>query len=127
MNASPSNIPQLSAATSLSNHGFDILLAVSEARQSALPTVRMVRAQATRERHAEKIGALRDMLLGTAPAAASESARPARFFDLSDPANALSETVNDLFTRGFQPMLNPLPIRPWLSASPIPHDEDNME
>ena len=127
MNASPSNIPQLSAATSLSNPGFDILLAVSEARQSALPTVRMVRAQATRERHAKKIGALRDMLLGTAPAAASESARPARFFDLSDPANALSETVNDLFTRGFQPMLNPLQVTAWSSAQPTPHDEDDME
>ena len=122
MNASPSNIPQLSAATSLSNPGFDILLAVSEARQSALPTVRMVRAQATRERHAEKIGALRDMLLGGA--AASESVRPARFFDLSDPANALSETVNDLFTRGFQPMLSPADLHPLLSARPIPHDED---
>lgn len=124
MNASPSNIPQLSAATSLSNPGFDILLAVSEARQSALPTVRMMRTQATRERHAEKIGALRDMLLGTAPAAASESPRPARFFDLSDPANALSETVNDLFTRGFQPMLSPADLHPLLSARPIPHDED---
>ena len=127
MNASPSNIPQLSAATSLSNHGFDILLAVSEARQSALPTVRMVRAQATRERHAEKIGALRDMLLGTAPAAASESARPARFFDLSDPANALSETVNDLFTRGFQPMLIPSHIERNASAPPTSPDVENME
>ena len=127
MNASPSNIPQLSAATSLSNPGFDILLAVSEARQSALPTVRLLRAQATRERHAEKIGALRDMLLGTATAATPESVRPARFFDLSDPANALSETVNDLFTRGFQPMLNPSWIDPLLSARPIPHDEDFME
>ncbi|WP_374391484.1 hypothetical protein [Sphingopyxis sp.] len=124
MNASPSNIPQLSAATSLSNPGFDILLAVSEARQSALPTVRMMRTQATRERHAEKIGALRDMLLGTASAAESEGVRPARFFDLSDPANALSETVNDLFTRGFQPMLSPADLHPLLSARPIPHDED---
>ena len=124
MNASPSNIPQLSAATSLSNPGFDILLAVSEARQSALPTVRMMRTQATRERHAEKIGALRDMLLGTATAATPESVRPARFFDLSDPANALSETVNDLFTRGFQPMLSPADLDPLLSARPIPHDED---
>lgn len=124
MNASPSNIPQLSAAASLSKPGFDILLAVSEARQSALPTVRMLRAQATHERHAEKIGALRDMLLGTAAAAAPENARPARFFDLSDPANALSETVNDLFTRGFQPMLSPADLDPLLSARPIPHDED---
>jgi hypothetical protein len=84
----------------------------------------MVRAQATRERHAEKIGALRDVLLGTASAAESEGVRPARFFDLSDPANALSETVNDLFTRGFQPMLSPADLHPLLSARPIPHDED---
>ena len=70
---------------------------------------------------------LRDMLLGTATAATPESVRPARFFDLSDPANALSETVNDLFTRGFQPMLSPADLEPRMSVNPIPHDEDNME
>ena len=126
MNANPSNIPQLSGAASLSNPGFDILLAVSEARQSALPTVRMLRTRATRERHAEKLGALRETLLGTV-ATTAKSDRPARFFDLSDPANALAETVNDLFTRGFQPMLNPCRIDPLMSARPIPHDEDFME
>lgn len=126
MNASPSDIPQLLGAASLSKPGFDILLAVSEARQSALPTVRMLRTQATRERHAEKLGALREILLGMA-AATVERGRPARFFDLSDPANALAETVNDPFTRGFQPMLNPSWIDPLLSARPIPHDEDFME
>lgn len=127
MNANPSNIPQLSGAASLSSPGFDILLAVSAARQAALPTVRMLKAQATRDIHATRINAL-SHFLAAAPAATEQSAaRPVRFFDLSDEANDLPETVNSLFTRAFQPMLKSSGIEPWLSVHPIPHDEDNME
>ena len=56
-----------------------------------------------------------------------EVVRPARFFDLSDEANGLPETVNGAFTRGFQPMLKPSSIKARTSALPIPHDEDFME
>lgn len=127
MNLDPSDLPQLAGASRLSAPGFDILLAVSSARQAALPTVRMLRARAVRERHAARVNAL-SHFLAAAPARTDQNAmRPVRFLDLSDGANALPETVNGAFTRGFQSMLNPLPIRPWLSASPIPHDEDNME
>ena len=127
MNANPSNIPQLPGAASLSSPGLDILLAVSAARQAALPTVRMLKARATREVHATRVNAL-SHFLAAAPAATEQTAvRPVRFFDLSDEAHDLPETMNSLFTRGFQSMLSPSDIDPWLSVNPIPHDEDNME
>ena len=127
MNAAPSKFPQLADATRLSGPGFDILLAVSKARQAALPTVRLLRERATRERHAARVNAL-SHFLAAAPAATEQMAgRPVRFLDLSEEANALTETMNSLFTRGFQPMLNPLPVAAWLSAQPTPHDEDDME
>jgi hypothetical protein len=127
MNANPSNIPHLSGAASLSSPGFDILLAVSAARQAALPTVRMLKAQATREKHAARVNALSHFLAAAPAATERDAARPVRFFDLSDEANDLPETMKSLFTRGFQPMLNPSHIDPWLSVKPIPHDEDDME
>ncbi len=127
MNANPSNLPQLPGAASLSSPGFDILLAVSKARQAALPTVRMLRAEATRKVHAERVNALSHFLASAPAATEQNAARPVRFFDLSDEANDLPETMNSLFTRGFQPMLNSADIEPWGSVQPIPHDEDNME
>ena len=127
MNAAPSKFPQLADASRLSRPGFDILLAVSEARQAALPTVRLLRERATRERHAARVNALRHFLAAAPTAREQMTVRPVRFLDLSDEANALPETMNSPFTRGFQSMLNPLHVAPWLSASPIPHDEDNME
>jgi hypothetical protein len=127
MNAAPSKFPQFADATRLSGPGFDILLAVSQARQAALPTVRLLRERATRERHAARVNAL-SHLLAAAPAATEQTAaRPVRFLDLSDEANGPAETMNGLFTRGFQPMLNPSHVSAWSSASPTPHDEDNME
>ena len=124
MNAAPSKFPQLADATRLSGPGFDILLAVSKARQAALPTVRLLRERATRERHAARVNAL-SHFLAAAPAATEQMAgRPVRFLDLSEEANALTETMNSLFTRGFQPMLSPADLHPLLSARPIPHDED---
>lgn len=127
MNANPSNLPLLSGAASLSEPGFDILLAVSEARQAALPTVRMLKAQATRALHMERVNAL-SHLLAAAPAATEQNAaRPVRFFDLSDRANDLPEKINSPFTRRFQPMLNPFDLESRMSVTPIPHDEDNME
>lgn len=127
MNANPSNLPPLPGAASLSKPGFDILLAVSEARQAALPTVRMLKAQATRAVHAERINALSHLFTDATGAAEQNAARPVRFFDLSDEANDLPENINSLFTRGFQPMLSPFDLEPWMSVNPIPHDEDNME
>ncbi|WP_422060097.1 hypothetical protein [Sphingopyxis sp.] len=127
MNANPSNLPHPTGAAGLSSPGFDILLAVSKARQAALPTVRMLRAEATRKVHAERINALSHFLASAAAATEHNAARPVRFFDLSDEANDLPETMNSLFTRGFQPMLNSADIEPWGSVQPIPHDEDNME
>ena len=127
MNAAPSKFPQVADAARLSRPGFDILLAVSEARQAALPTVRLLHERATRERHAARVNALRHFLAAAPTAREQMTVRPVRFLDLSDEANALPETMNSLFTRGFQPMLNPLPVAAWLSAQPTPHDEDDME
>ena len=127
MNAAPSKFPQLADATRLPGPGFDILLAVSEARQAALPTVRLLRERATRDHHVARVNAL-SHFLAAAPAATEQmAARPVLFLDLSDEANALPETMNSLFTRGFQSMLNSSHVAPWSSALPIPHDEDNME
>lgn len=123
----PHDITRPIDATGLSNPGFDIFRAVSDARQAALPTVRMLRALATREIHAAHINALTHFLGATGADEEQIAARPVRFFDLSDEANALTETMNSLFTRGFQPMLSPLPVKPWSSVQPTPHDEDNME
>ena len=73
------------------------------------------------------MNALRAMLGGHAGGARSVDLRPARFFDLSDRKNALSETMNGPFTRGFQPMLNLAHIGKRLSVEPIPPAQDIME
>ncbi|MGV1682202.1 hypothetical protein [Sphingopyxis sp. NJF-3] len=127
MNLAPSDLPRPAGAASLSKPGFDIILAVSAARQAALPTVRLLRARSHRESHRAAVNALRAMLGGNAGGARSVDLRPARFFDLSDRKNALSETMNGPFTRGFQPMLNLAHIGKRLSVEPIPPAQDIME
>lgn len=124
MNLASSEFPRLAGAASLSRPSFDIVLAVSSARQAALPTARLLGEQAGRDSRREKLNALSGLLAGTA---APDAPRPVRFLDLSDTANALPQSMNSLFTRGFQAMLNPLPLEPWSSARPIPLDEDIME
>lgn len=126
MNVAPSEFPRLAGAARLSKPGFDIVLAVSSARQAAQPTVRMLRAQATRHAHAETLNGLRRMLGGTRRAPEQNAPRIVRFFDLSDDANALPETMNSLFTRGFQPMLNPSDLEKNASDK-IPPDVETME
>ncbi len=127
MNLVPSDLPRLAGAASLSKPGFDILLAISSARQTAQPTARLLRAAAMGESRRAKLNALCEMLGGRAADARRNAPCPVRFLDLSDRANALPETMNSLFTRGFQPMLNPLHIDQRSSALPIPPDEDIME
>lgn len=127
MNLVPSDHPRLAGAASLSKPGFDILLAVSSARQTALPTARLLRARAMRESRRAKLNARCAMLTGRGIDGRRDSSLPVRFFDLSDTANALPETMNSLFTRGFQPMLNPSHIDNWSSAQPTPPDEAIME
>ena len=46
MNVAPSEFPRLAGAARLSKPGFDIILAVSSARQAAQPTVRLLQADA---------------------------------------------------------------------------------
>ncbi|SKB59964.1 hypothetical protein [Sphingopyxis flava] len=127
MNLAPSDLPRLGGAASLSKPGFDIILAVSAARQAALPTVRLLRARSRRESRQAKVNALRAMFGGPAGADPSSAPRPARFFDLSDQKNALPETMNSPFTRGFQPMLNLACVGRPLSVEPIPPAQDVME
>ncbi|SEH13717.1 hypothetical protein SAMN05428974_0914 [Sphingopyxis sp. YR583] len=126
MNLVPSDLPRIAGAARLSKPGFDILLAVSSARQAALPTVRQLRAHAHRERHMAKLNALRDTFCGTPANTEQKGPRIVRFFDLSDDVNALPETMNSLFTRGLQPMLNPSVLDPNASDTP-PSDVSNME
>lgn len=120
MNLAPSDLPRIAGAASLSNPGFDIILAVSSARQAMLPTVRKLRTQAHRESHAATLNALRHILCGATRMTEQKAPRVVRFFDLSDDLNASPETMNSLFTRGFQPMLNPSELNRSASVNPIP-------
>lgn len=126
MNFVPSDLPRIAGAAKLSKPGFDIIMAVSSARQAALPTVRQLRMQAHRERHAAKLNAVRQILCGTRAKAEQKTPRVVRFFDLSDDLNALPETMNSLFTRGFQPILSPSDLEKNASAK-SPPDVANME
>ncbi|NIJ35474.1 hypothetical protein FHR22_000123 [Sphingopyxis panaciterrae] len=127
MNIAPSDLPRLTGASSLSNPGFDIILAVSSARQAMLPTVRMLRTRSNRESHTAMLGALRHYLGAATATEERNASRPVRFFDLSHDVNALPETMNNLFTRGFQPMLNPSAPQRSASVNPIPPDVETME
>ena len=126
MNVAPSEFPRLAGAARLSKPSFDIIVAVSSARQMMLPTVRVVRAWAHRESHAAKLDALRRLLGGTTRRGGQAAPRVVRFFDLSDDVNAPSEIMNSLFTRGFQPMLNPSDLE-RIASDKIPPDVENME
>lgn len=126
MNFVPSDHPRIAGAAKLSKPGFDIIMAVSSARQAALPTVRQLRAHAHGERHAARLNAVRHILCGTRARAEQKAPRVVRFFDLSDDVNALPETMNSLFTRGFQPMLSPSDLDTNASEK-SPPDGENME
>ncbi|AJA10215.1 hypothetical protein SKP52_16705 [Sphingopyxis fribergensis] len=126
MNIAPSELPRIAGAARLSKPGFDIILAVSSARQAMLPTVRQLRTQAHRESHAAKLNALRHILCGSTRMAEQKAPRVVRFFDLSDDLNASPETMNSLFTRGFQAMLSPSDLEQNASEK-SPPDGVNME
>lgn len=126
MNVAPSEFPRLAGAARLSKPGFDIIMAVSSARQAAQPTVRLLRAQASRETQAATLNALRHILGGSRRNPEQMEPRIVRFFDLSDGVNALPETMNSLFTRGFQPMLSPSDLETNASDT-FPPDDETME
>ncbi|MBJ7442074.1 MAG: hypothetical protein JHD35_24070 [Sphingopyxis sp.] len=126
MNVAPSEFPRLAGAARLSKPGFDIILAVSSARQAAQPTVRLLQADTTRRTHAATLNALRHLLGGSRRAPEQKTPRVVRFFDLSDGVNALPETMNSLFTRGFQPMLSPSDLETNASDK-FPPDVETME
>ena len=127
MNLNPSDHPRLVGAASLSKPGFDIVSAVASSRQAMLPTVRLLRAQAVRDAHRARVNARLEILGGRGPIGEQIAPRPVRFFELSDAANALPEIMNNLFTRGFQPMLIPSHIERNASAPPTSPDVENME
>lgn len=126
MNIVPSDLPRIAGAARLSAPGFDIIRAVSSARQGASPTVHHLQNWAQRECHAAKLKSLRRILCGNRPATEQNAPRVVRFFDLSAQANGLPETMNAPFTRGFQPMLSPSDLEPETSETP-PSDFENME
>ncbi|WP_447756897.1 hypothetical protein [Sphingopyxis fribergensis] len=126
MNVAPSEFPRIAGAARLSKPGFDIIAAVSSTRQAMLPTVRLLRTQEGRESHAATLNALRHMFGGTRRLAEQNAPRVVRFLDLSDDGNALPETMNSLFTRGLQPMLNPSDLDRKTSEPP-PSDGVTME
>lgn len=126
MNVAPSEFPRIAGAARLSKPDFDIIAAVSSARQAMLPTVRLLRTQAVRESHAANLNILRHMLGGTRRSGEQNAPRVVRFLDLSDDGNALPETMNSLFTRALQPMLNPSTLDRKTSDTP-PSDGKNVE
>ncbi|WP_432769659.1 MAG: hypothetical protein HEQ22_02640 [Sphingopyxis sp.] len=119
MNLAPSDLPRLAGAASLSKPGFDIISAVSGARQAALPTAHLLRERANRRAHLVTLKMLRAMMSGAVVDRPQDATIPVRFLNLSDTATGSPETMNSLFTRGFQPMLNPLHIDPSSSAHPL--------
>jgi hypothetical protein len=126
MNLAPSDLPRLAGAASLSKPGFDIILAVSAARQAMLPTTGLLHERTARDGHADLSSARRAMLCGTMAGSWAFGPRPARFFDLSEEVTVLPETVNSLFTRGFQPMLNSSTVDMLASDAPL-SDGEKME
>ena len=122
----PAPVPRLAGAARLSKPGFDIILAVSSARQAAQPTVRLLQADTTRRAHTATLNALRQMLVGSRRSPEQKAPHIVRFFDLSDGVNALPETMNSLFTRGFQPMLSPSDLQ-QIASEKSPPDVENME
>lgn len=126
MNIAPSDLPSSLCASNVAKPGFDIILAVVQLRQSMSPTVRLLRGQARGAAHLGRVNALCHYLARPDAIDSCDTPPLTRFFDLADSDNGLAETVNDAFTRGFQPMLSPSRIDQPLSALPSPHD-DNME
>ncbi|WP_188237854.1 hypothetical protein [Sphingopyxis sp. LK2115] len=126
MNLDPSDFPRVAGAARLSKPAFDILLAAAGARQAALPTVRLLRAQAQHRGQVERRDARRRIFCGSRSPLEQKGVRAVRFFDLSDKAHGSPETMNAPFTRGFQAMLNPSGLDRNASDTP-PTDADNME
>ena len=126
MNFVPSELPRIAGAARLSKPGFDIIMAVSSARQTSSTTARLLRENANRQAHRATLKALSHILGGTPHAAEQKASKVVRFLDLSDRVNALPETMNSLFTRGLQPMLNLSVLDPNASDTP-PSDVSNME
>jgi hypothetical protein len=126
MNFVPSELPRIAGAARLSKPGFDIIMAVSSARQASSPTARLLREQANRAAHRATLNALMDIVSGARHTADEKAPKVVRFFDLSDDVNALPETMNSLFTRGFQPMLSPSDLEQKASEK-SPPDVENME
>ena len=126
MNFVPSELPRIAGAARLSTPGFDIIMAVSSARQASSTTARLLRENANRQAHRATLKALSHILGGTPRAAEQKAPKVVRFFDLSDDVNALPETMNSLFTRGFQPMLSPSDLE-QIASEKSPPDVENME
>lgn len=126
MNFAPSEFPRLAGAARLSKPGFDMLLAVAAARQTAQPTVRLLRAHTTRRTHIATVNALCRMFGRGHSHAEQNDLRVVRFFDLSDVSNGSAETMNTAFTRGFQPMLNPSDLE-TITSDHFPPDDETME
>ncbi|KTE24249.1 MULTISPECIES: hypothetical protein [unclassified Sphingopyxis] len=123
MNLDPSDLPRLAGAASLSKPGFDIILAVSGARQAMLPTAGLLQTLDVHEARHDPASQRRAMLCGTIAGDAAFGPRPTRFFDLSEEVTGLSETMNSLFTRGFQPMLNSSTVDILPSDAPLSDGE----
>ena len=126
MNFVPSELPRIAGAARLSKPGFDIIMAVSSARQVSSTTARLLRESANRRAHLATLKALSHILGGRPRAPEQKTPKVVRFFDLSDDVNALPESMNSLFTRGFQPMLSPSDLEQKASEK-SPPDVENME
>ncbi len=126
MNFAPSEFPRLVGVARLAEPGFDLLLAVAAARQTAQPTVRMLRAQTTRRTHVATVNALCRMFGRGHSNVEQNDLRVVRFFDLPDVSNGSPETMNAAFTRGFQPMLNPSDLE-TIGSDHFPPDDKTME
>lgn len=97
---------------SVARPGFDVLMAITGARQAASPTARRVAANRRDDSGPDSAGQRRALLLGGRTGAPKNETHVARFADISpvtdfagDDGQALAIEMNGLFTRAFQAMV----------------------
>ena len=114
--------------------GFDVLLAVTGARQAASPTARLVASRRARGSAATDAAGRTGLLATGRPGSDCSSADVARFADLTMPTaperdspGAANQEMKSPFTRAFQPMVKHDAVEGPLTAERPNGDGAGME
>lgn len=110
-------------ARMVSRPGFDIILAIAQARQTASPTTRLLIRDDSAGAPVESALVRRRLLGSGLKLPRRELFRAARFFDSAEMTSGAAEQfdsknpeVNGAFTRAFQPLLKPCDVTPLHQA-----------